>query len=123
MTRFPAPTTNFPFLSTGAREPTAGQLSATGTGGGGGESHACAVSGRLLTLIHFGGQATAGPSSRSLSAAAAAAAAAALRSRLLEGGGAEDELAKAIASLGTPSFLRASLVPKLENMVLLFGKR
>lgn len=111
ITRFPAPRTNFPSISTGARVPTAGELAATGTGGGGGDSHACAVRGRLLTLIHLGGQAVAGASSRSLSAAAAA-----LRSRFDVGGGAAGD-AKFRASLGTPSFLRASFVPRLENMI------
>lgn len=114
MTRFPAPKTNFPLISTGALPPTAGQLAATGTGGGGGESHACAVSGKLFTLIHFG-QAVAGASSSTSKALLLFVAAP--RLLLEDAGEEEEEVAKEMASLGTPSFLRASFVPRLENMM------
>lgn len=71
-----------------------------------GDSHACAVSGRLLTVIHLG-QPPAGASSRSSWAAAAP---------FLEFFGASGD-EKFRASLGMPIFFIASLVPRLENIV------
>lgn len=106
----PPPSTSFPSRSRGAGAPTGGHSGATGTGGGTGDSHACAVSGRFRTVIHLA-QAGVGSSSRSSLAGGAPP----LLAPFL---GAGSPPPKFRASLGMPIFFMASFVPRLENILL-----
>lgn len=107
MTLLPPVRTSFPSRSLGAGIPTAGHSGATGTGGGTGDSHACAVSGSFLTVIHLL-QAPGPPSSSSSKVDLGPAA------PFLGAGSAEPKFR---ASLGMPIFFMASLVPRLENIL------
>lgn len=80
-----------------------GHSAATGTGGGTGESHACAVSGSFFVLIHAGQP---GPSEASPWSGIGASFVG-----LLE---LDDEKSK--ASLDNPAFFNANFVVRLENM-------
>lgn len=112
------PSTNFLSRSSGATAPTPGQSAATGIGGGAGVSQGWTVRGRLLTVIHFGQLFPSISSSSSV-----------VRlfwfffSFLGSSLAPPKDEPMFMASLGTPSFLSASLVPRLENIVCGLGLR
>lgn len=103
--------------SSGAGSPTRGAL-ATGIGGGTGVSHGCTVRGRFLTVIHAG-QAEAFPSFSKPPVAAK------FPGDEFRAGFGEDDVDEVSGhgmlneSLDRPTFLRATLVARLENMVYL----
>lgn len=107
-THLPPPMATFRSLSIGACSPILGS-SASGIGGGGGESHGWTVRGRFLTVIHAG-QAEAFSSSSSTGPFGS------LFLRSFGGGSFAGE-EKLKVSEERPTFLRASFVARLENIV------
>lgn len=116
-TFFPPPTTSFRSRSIGARSPTRGG-SATGIGGGRGVSQGWTVSGRDLTDIQSG-QALLLLPLVLLPSLGAGCAFVIFFDGLLSELVFQEE--KSNVSLGRPTFLRATLVARLENMVFLCG--
>lgn len=105
-TFFPLTSASFPSRSIGAISPSLGHSGATGTGGGFGDNHACAVSGRLFADIHLG-QADCSTSSAS----------GLMSTAPFLGAGAASAAGQLRASLGIPILRIASFVPRLENIL------
>ena len=111
-TFFPPPHASLRSRSSGARSPTRGG-SATGMGGGRGVSHGCTVSGSDLTDIHS--------DQVLLLLLPALPDAGCALVIFLDGLLSVFHEEKSNVSLGRPTFLRATLVARLENMVPGFG--